>query len=138
MAPGFIGIPRGLFLAEVSHMGGYREMAERMTARAIDTCPVGERDDESGGEPHLKDTLVYKLITGEDPRILIGTRTQGDKLGYVTKGTEPHPIDPKAGSVLRFTSGGTVVFAAHVDHPGHPEPNTFLMDAAKAIAQEHH
>lgn len=37
---------------------------------------------------------------------------------FVHDGTRPHVIKPRNASVLRFPSGGGIVYAAHVNHPG--------------------
>lgn len=47
---------------------------------------------------------------------------------YVLNGTKPHPIYPRNKKALRFTTGGRVVFARMVNHPG-TKPNNFLMKA---------
>lgn len=132
----FVGVPRSVVAQIAGGSQEFREIGNRMLAQAISTCPVSEDTGDDGGDStHLRDTLVAQFISGADPRILLGTRTQGDKLTYVTDGTEPHSIDPVNASVLRFTTGGTTVFAAHVDHPG-TTGNDFLLQAARSIAQE--
>lgn len=51
---------------------------------------------------------------------------------YVVNGTRPHRIQPRRpGGVLRFTIGGTVVYARYVNHPG-TRPNDFLIQALRA------
>lgn len=50
---------------------------------------------------------------------------------YVMNGTKPHEIRPRNKKVLRFTVGGTVVYARRVDHPG-TKPNPFLWKAMLA------
>jgi hypothetical protein len=75
-----------------------------------------------------------------DPRILIGsTLTRGDTrvsaLGLILDGTSAHPIDPVNAKALRFTSGGTVVFAAHVEHPG-TKKNEFVQRAIRSVILE--
>lgn len=53
-------------------------------------------------------------------------------VGYVINGTPPHPIRPRPPKrALRFTIGGRVVFARHVNHPG-TKPNDFLNKALPA------
>lgn len=37
---------------------------------------------------------------------------------WVTQGTRPHQIRPVRARALRFTVGGRIVFAKHVNHPG--------------------
>ena len=49
---------------------------------------------------------------------------------YVVKGTAPHEIRPVNASVLRFDTGGGVVFTKLVRHPG-TKPNPFLERAAE-------
>lgn len=133
----FVAAPRPIILAAVAEMPGFNHLGDRILQRSIATCPVGERDD--GGGAHLKDSLEKRVITGADPRIMIGSKQTVDggfsKLALVVDGTDPHPIDPVNAQALRFTSGGTVVFAPHVDHPG-TQPNNFVLDAMKAVCQE--
>ncbi|MFJ2882483.1 hypothetical protein [Streptomyces sp. NPDC087272] len=49
---------------------------------------------------------------------------------YVLDGTRPHVIRPRRARALRFQSGGGVVFAARVTHPG-TRPNNFLVRALR-------
>lgn len=68
---------------------------------------------------------------------LVGAVGTDDEIyGYVTRGTRPHPIEPKVAKFLRFQGGftaktqpglmgsssggptGDFVYAQHVDHPG--------------------
>lgn len=134
----FVAAPRSVINAAVGEMPGWAVMGDRILERAKATCPVGERENRTGG-PHLKDSLEKRIITGVDPRILIGSRqtvANGlSKLDLVISGTDPHPIDPVNASVLRFTAGGTVVFTNHVDHPG-TAANNFVLEAIKAVCQE--
>lgn len=130
----FVAAPRSVVAAAVGEGVGFRILAERMFGAAKAAAPVGESEDRPGGA--LRDALEYRVIGGADPRILIGARgEQGTILGYVTDGTDPHPIDPKNAKALRFTSGGTVVFAPHVDHPG-TNPNDFILRACRAVAHD--
>lgn len=127
----YIGVPRAMLQAEIAEMPGWRAMGERILQHAKTLCPVSE--DTGDGEregPHLKDTLEVRFITGADPRILVGSAKKGDVLTYVTEGTSAHEIVPVNASVLRFTSGGTVVFTQHVDHPG-TTANPFVMQAIR-------
>lgn len=51
---------------------------------------------------------------------------------YVMNGTRPHEIRPRRrGGTLRFTTGGRVVYARVVHHPG-TQPNRFLWKALLA------
>lgn len=134
----FVAAPRSVINAAVGEMAGWQRMGDRILARATAICPVSEREDGGDG-PHLKDSLEKRIVTGVDPRILIGSKQTVagglSKLALVVDGTDPHPIDPVNASVLRFTSGGQVVFAAHVDHPG-TQPNNFVLEAIKSVCQE--
>lgn len=49
---------------------------------------------------------------------------------YVVNGTRPHLIRPMRAQALRFTTGGRVVFATLVHHPG-TKPNDFLNKALR-------
>ncbi|MGH3783139.1 MAG: hypothetical protein ACRDZY_02225 [Acidimicrobiales bacterium] len=52
-------------------------------------------------------------------------------LGYHMDGTPPHLITPSRRKALRFLSGGQVVFARVVHHPG-TRANPFLVRALEA------
>jgi hypothetical protein len=55
----------------------------------------------------------------------------------VHDGTAPHVIRPKSpGGVLRFETGGQVVYATHVNHPG-TRPQPFMSDGARQAAIRH-
>lgn len=129
----YIGVPRAMLDSELAEMPGWRVLGERMLRRAVALCPVSE--DQEGGKargPHLKDTLEVRFISGSDPRILIGSAKKGDVLSYVNDGTSAHEIVPVDAQALRFTDGGTVVFATHVDHPGNAA-NPFVMKAVREV-----
>jgi hypothetical protein len=51
---------------------------------------------------------------------------------WVIGGTRPHRIQPRRpGGVLRFTTGGQVVYARYVNHPGN-KANRFLQESLHA------
>ena len=50
---------------------------------------------------------------------------------YVIGGTRPHVIRPVRARALRFTVGGSTVYAKVVMHPG-TKPNNFLREALRA------
>lgn len=49
---------------------------------------------------------------------------------WVINGTRPHQIRPVRAQALRFTTGGRIVFAKLVNHPG-TQPNDFLGKALR-------
>ena len=51
----------------------------------------------------------------------------------VHDGTRPHTIRPRHGGVLRFVTGGRVVYATVVHHPG-SRGQPWLTDAARRVA----
>lgn len=56
--------------------------------------------------------------------------TIGSPLSYALmhhEGTKPHIITPDRAQVLRFTSGGRVIYTRAVRHPG-TKPNRYLTD----------
>lgn len=142
-------------LAEAATAGPlWRVFGERILSRSKALCPVSEgasAPPTSGGSGrdsrgrfvkkggHLKDTLYVRFVRGPDARIEIGSAqtVQGglNKLALILEGTEPHPIDPVNAQALRFTAGGTVVFAAHVDHPG-TRSNDFVQRAMRQLCRE--
>lgn len=50
--------------------------------------------------------------------------------GYQEYGTRPHVITPKRARALRFVSGGQVVFARRVNHPG-TKATRFIRDSTR-------
>lgn len=55
----------------------------------------------------------------------------------VQNGTPPHVIRPQSpDGVLRFETGGQVVYATHVNHPG-TRPQPFMSQGARQAALEH-
>jgi len=66
-------------------------------------------------------------------RVIIGPNVnQAPYAGYVEFGTKPHVIRPKrAGGVLRFNVGGTIVYAKVVHHPG-TKAQPYVMPAFQA------
>lgn len=74
---------------------------------------------------------------GQGPRgpyhdVVAGRRGVTDYLGYHMNGTHPHIIRPRRRKALRFTSGGSVVFARRVQHPG-SRANPFLIRALEVL-----
>jgi hypothetical protein len=135
----FIGLPAPLIAAAVADLPAWPVLGERMLQVSKDKCPVGKNEDGSDSGA-LKESMELRLEYGLDPRIMIGsTRTLGDSgvsaLGVVEYDTDPHPIDPVNAQALRFTSGGTVVFAAHVDHPG-TKAQPFVEESIRAVILE--
>lgn len=141
----YVGLPRPLLQEALTAGPGWRDLGYRILARSVEKCPVGKvADGKDAGKAHsgvhLKDTMECRFITGEDPRILIGstlTRTNDvSALGIILEGTDAHPIDPhKPPNALAFTWKGEAVVFAHVNHPGTTK-NPFVQDAMRAVCQE--
>jgi hypothetical protein len=127
----FIGVPRAVLNAAIGDMPGWRDLGNRMLAQVQENCPVSD-DDSSDEGPHLRDTMVVHFISGADARILIGSQTKGDVLGYLTKGTEDHFVAPVNATVLAWTSGGGAFFSM-----GHTvsgiSANSFVIDSCREI-----
>jgi hypothetical protein len=54
----------------------------------------------------------------------------GSSLDYALmhhEGTQPHIITPQEAGILRFSSGGRIIYTHKVDHPG-TRPNRYLSD----------
>lgn len=65
----------------------------------------------------------YRASRGQELRI-------GSSLSYALmhhEGTRPHIITPREAGILRFSSGGRVIYTHKVDHPG-TRPNRYLSD----------
>jgi hypothetical protein len=69
--------------------------------------------------------------------VIIGREGETDYLGYVLYGTPAHVIRARPNrpnAALRFVSGGSVVFARQVNHPG-TRANPFVQDSIKEAAR---
>lgn len=125
----FVGVPRAMVKTAIGEMEGWKHFGERCLQQAKKDCPVAEEQEGYQG-PHLKETLELSVITGSDPRLLIGSKKKGDVLGYLTEGTVTHPVTPTNAKALRWTSGGTVFFSAGHEVKG-IDPNPFIMQAVR-------
>lgn len=68
-------------------------------------------------------TSITEMVSGSPP---VGTVSVGQPYGvYMEYGTRPHVIMPVNAKALRFISGGQVVFAKMVNHPG-TAPRPFM------------
>lgn len=54
---------------------------------------------------------------------------------YVHDGTKAHTIRPKRAKVLRFPSGGGIVYATVVNHPG-TKPRPYLLNAMNTVVKQ--
>lgn len=73
----------------------------------------------------LRRTTGVEITSVTRERITAEARIDVEYAGFVTMGTRPHVITPKRpGGVLRFVSGGQVVYTRRVNHPG-TEANPF-------------
>lgn len=85
----------------------------RRTGRLVST--VRTEDGNEGDKPYTE--------------VVIGQEGRTNYLGYILNGTPAHLIYPRAtrsNPHLRFVSGGTVVYAVVVHHPG-TRANNFLV-----------
>lgn len=90
-----------------------------------------QRTTRSGGAQHLRDTIVKRLYPsgqGVEVRVI----AEAPHAIHHHDGTDPHVIEPVRAKALRFVSGGAVVFAVRVQHPG-TKANPFLTDAARDV-----
>lgn len=65
-------------------------------------------------------TTTISTVIKVDPRRSPSKPDNVDVAGFNEYGTRPHVIRPKRGKALRFQTGGRVVFARRVNHPGTP------------------
>lgn len=80
---------------------------------------------------HMGQT-VRPIIKGSKANPLGIVMVDHPAASFVMNGTRPHEIRPrKHNGVLRFTTGGRIVFARAVHHPG-TQPNPFLWRAMLA------
>lgn len=81
------------------------------------------------------DTGNLRRMIAADPIVQTGFNVTGSVTSranysaFVHNGTDPHIIRPRNARALRFTSGGQVVFARYVNHPG-TRARPFLWNAA--------
>lgn len=106
---------------------------ERVKVRAQQLVGVhepqaGERRGRRPGT--LRDSIVKRLArNGKGVACIVGSE---DPIAlWHHEGTVPHRIVPRNARLLRFVSGGRVVYARGVNHPG-TQPNRFLTDALPA------
>lgn len=76
-----------------------------------------------GRTPKGETGALRRGITIGNPRVegsraVVTARAAAPQSEWTDKGTTPHRIVPRSARVLRFTTGGTVVFARSVNHPG--------------------
>ena len=74
----------------------------------------------------LSTSISYTISS--DPRGVVGTIGSDNSIAYLHhEGTKPHIIVPRFKKTLRFVSGGKIVYAKLVHHPG-TKPNRYLTD----------
>ncbi len=88
--------------------------------------------------PHKTGRLarsIHYAVTGPSNalRIHFFARVPYDK--FVRLGTRPHPIFARNAKALRFVTGGRVVFAKSVQHPG-TEPNPYPERARRPFQRD--
>lgn len=83
---------------------------------------------------NLRNSITIQPLRVVGSAISGGVSADANYAMFVHDGTKPHVIRPKkAGGVLRFTVGGSVVFARSVNHPG-TKARPFLMNALESEA----
>lgn len=96
-----------------------REITERTVVQARILAPG-----------KMKEHIRPVITGGSNPLGIV--MVEHPAASFVLQGTNPHKIYPrKQNGVLRFTTGGKVVFARYVNHPGN-KPNNFLLKAMEA------
>lgn len=112
------------------------ELAERVKTRAKEK--VGVHKPDPWGRPldrapgTLMDSIVKRVVVrgSGDPVVEVGS---DDRIAlWHHEGTQPHMIAARNAPKLIFWSGGSVVFAKVVSHPG-TEPNRFLTEALDEV-----
>lgn len=92
------------------------------------TAPVGKGP--TAGQ--FRDSIEAYVTNGGREIDAEGDQPPGT---FLLTGTEAHEIVPVNAKVLRFESGGQVVFARRVQHPG-TEPSDFVTRAIDSGAEE--
>lgn len=107
------------------------ETAEVVTRAVRDAAPVGKRE----GENHngqLRDSIDHKVVVGASTAT-VEIYSRVPYVGYVIRGTSPHPIQPVNATRLHWISGGNHVYRSLVQHPG-TKANPFAENATRALA----
>ncbi|WP_199736583.1 HK97 gp10 family phage protein [Micromonospora sp. HM5-17] len=102
-----------------------RSVARRVRTRAVLKCPVdtGRLRSAHREEVGVRLGQVYGFVVNDV-----------EYAEYVHDGIGPHIIRPRRpGGVLRFETGGEVVFTTYVDHPG-TRPQPWLREAMEEVA----
>lgn len=78
-------------------------------------------------------SISYKMLNaGGDVLVEVTARSPAALLHH--RGSRPHVILPQRGRTLKFKSGGRVVYARQVVHPG-TRPNPYLLAALREVVQ---
>ena len=110
-------------------------VGEAVKQAAIREAPVSKPDPVPRRRPvtpgRLRDSIVKRMgVDGRGVYCRVGSGGKVPYAQYVHEGTNPHPIDAKAGGpLLTFWAGGGIVRTRHVEHPG-TQPNRYLTRAA--------
>ena len=108
-----------------STVGKYIDLLGKLVVMAA-KVQVGTRTGALKASIHSR---VDKGLRGPEARI-------GSDLSYALlhhEGTKPHLILPKKpGGVLRFSSGGRIIYTRKVMHPG-TRPNRYLTDNLRIV-----
>ena len=114
-------------------------LVDRMVIEAEGLAPVGpppedypNRSTRWDGPPlyttHER-TRVYATADGVAARF----GSKAPHAAAVHEGSRPHTIRARYAKRLRFRQAGAVVYRVQVNHPGHPQPNRWLVRAAARI-----
>ena len=93
-----------------------RAIAVQMAAKA----QVGKKTGKLAASIHIRHS---RTALGQQVKI-------GSPLNYALahhEGSKPHVIMPSRAKVLRFSSGGRIIYTRQVNHPG-TRPNRYLKD----------
>lgn len=81
----------------------------------------------------LERSIGYRMVRAANGVFFEVTATNRIALLH-HEGSRPHIITPHAQRVLRFRSGGRVVYARQVAHPG-TRPNPYLVTALREVVR---
>lgn len=79
----------------------------------------------------LEQSISYRMLRNPDGVYIEVTASNHVALLH-HEGSRPHVILPRRGRALRFKSGGMVVYARRVLHPG-TRPNPYLVTALREV-----
>lgn len=102
----------------IAGANNFDNQAQVLLRRAMEQSLITVTNDAKANSPY-KSGKLRRSIAPRFHNIMKGeVSTHTPYAAYVEYGTRPHTIVPRRAKVLAFKSGGSMVFARKVNHPG--------------------